>query len=67
MVGFLRPFIAVKDIYLCETSAQQISYMPARGFLLGGKTHRGVAFIAEHFLERHLAITTYPDRYLAVG
>jgi hypothetical protein len=26
-LDFLRPFTAVKDIYLCETSAQQISYM----------------------------------------
>jgi hypothetical protein len=26
-LDFLRPFNAVKDIYLCEVSAQQISYM----------------------------------------
>jgi hypothetical protein len=26
-LDFLRPFTALKDIYLCETSAQQISYV----------------------------------------
>jgi hypothetical protein len=32
----------------------------------GGKTHRGVAYIAEHFLGRDHAITTYLGRHPAV-